>query len=202
MFSRWINVRPLLLVSPNSFAFRFDNVSTHQYYMKDGYGTHEMVNASKHSPKALGLSGTSVPVPSPTLPNFILTFPSQHVQFSPNSKYILSTAHDSAIRLWDYQTSRCLKTYVGHENKKYCISACFSVTGGKWIVSGSEDKNVYIWDLQSREVVQVLEGHTGEWDPDAFLPIQMSCLTFNSTKRCSCRSSCKSTPLYASWLGF
>jgi len=86
---------------------------------------------------------------------------SQHVQFSPNSKYILSTAHDSTIRLWDYQTTRCLKVYKGHINSKYCISACFSVTGGKWIVAGSEDHKTYIWDLQTREVVQILEGHTG-----------------------------------------
>jgi COMPASS component SWD3 len=84
------------------------------------------------------------------------------VQFSPNGKYLLSTAHDSAIRLWDYQTSRCLKTYVGHTNALYCISAAFSVTGGKWIVGGSEDKKVYVWDLQSREVVQILEAHSGK----------------------------------------
>lgn len=86
---------------------------------------------------------------------------SQHVQFSPNSKYILSTAHDNAIRLWDYQTSRCLKTYTGHTNNKFSICACFSVTGGKWIVSGSEDNRVYLWDLQTMSIVQVLEDHTG-----------------------------------------
>jgi COMPASS component SWD3 len=94
--------------------------------------------------------------------NDIYNFPhSQHVQFSPNSKYILSTAHDSAIRLWDFQTSRCLKTYIGHQNAKYCIGACFSVTGGKWIVSGSEDNKIYLWDLQTREIMQVLDGHQG-----------------------------------------
>jgi COMPASS component SWD3 len=82
-----------------------------------------------------------------------------HVLFSPNSKYVLASTQDSTIRLWNYQTSRCVKTYTGHTNGTYSLVAAFSTAGGQYIVSGSEDARIYIWDLQSRRLVQTLEGH-------------------------------------------
>ena len=112
---------------------------------------------------------------------------SSHVRFSPNSRFVLAATQDSTIRLWNYHTSRCVKTYVGHTNRTYCIATCFSTIGSKYIVSGSEDAKVYIWDLQSRQVVQALEGHRGEinlWTNDTWAQ-------FNEIRRCCPSARCK-----------
>lgn len=83
------------------------------------------------------------------------------VRFSVNGKYLLAPTLDSTIRLWSVHTGRCVKSYTGHVNVKYCIVPSFVSVGAAGgadarsgadvhIVSGSEDGRVLAWNLNSR----------------------------------------------------
>ncbi len=84
------------------------------------------------------------------------------VRFSPNGRFILAHTLDSCIRLWDYVSGSCKKTYQGHVNKKYSLGGAFGVSGNQgFIVSGSEDGDIMFWDVTNKEVVQRVSGHEG-----------------------------------------
>lgn len=92
------------------------------------------------------------------------------VRFSPNGRYILAWTLDSCIRLWNYieGKGKCVKTYQGHQNKKYSLQGAFGVYGAEaagphqhaFVASGSEEGSVVLWDVSSKNVLQKLDGHT------------------------------------------
>lgn len=44
---------------------------------------------------------------------------SSYVSFTPNGDNLISSSLSSCIRIWNYHTSRCIKSYTGHTSTKY-----------------------------------------------------------------------------------
>lgn len=71
-------------------------------------------------------------------------------------RYILTSALDSTIRLWETYTGRCLRTFFGHLEGVWALSA-----DTLRIVSGAEDRMVKIWDPRTGKCERTFTGHSG-----------------------------------------
>ncbi|EED19784.1 sulfur metabolite repression control protein SconB, putative [Talaromyces stipitatus ATCC 10500] len=71
-------------------------------------------------------------------------------------RYILTSALDSTIRLWETYSGRCLRTFFGHLEGVWALSA-----DTLRIVSGAEDRMVKIWDPRTGKCERTFTGHSG-----------------------------------------
>lgn len=69
-----------------------------------------------------------------------------YVTFSPDGQYLVTTAWDTTIRLWDLEGTE-LVVLKGHEQGVFCAN--FS-PDGRYLVSASSDGRLLLWDLQAR----------------------------------------------------
>ncbi|KAH8603159.1 sulfur controller-2 [Bisporella sp. PMI_857] len=72
-------------------------------------------------------------------------------------KYILTSALDATIRLWDVESGRCLKQFFGHVEGIWSLAA-----DALRIVSGAQDHMVKIWDARTGTCEKTFSGvHEG-----------------------------------------
>ena len=110
--------------------------------------------------------------------------PSSFATFTPSPFFLLSATLASTLRVYNFATSKVLKTLrapgVYVSDKHPCPAVIFDSLGSPaedagagrltangvavrraardaWVVSGSENGKVVLWDLGSRRVLQVLE---------------------------------------------
>lgn len=66
------------------------------------------------------------------------------LMFHPNGKYLISTADDKSIRIWDLSMGRCYrKIYNAHDH----FIGCFDMKG-KLAATGSVDTSIKIWSCR------------------------------------------------------
>lgn len=71
-------------------------------------------------------------------------------------RYILTSALDSTIRLWEVPTARCVKTFFGHVEGIWALAA-----DSLRVVSGAEDRMIKVWDARTGACQKTYTGHAG-----------------------------------------
>ncbi|KAH9930616.1 WD40 repeat-like protein [Fomitopsis serialis] len=86
------------------------------------------------------------------------------VEVSEDSRYALINRAPEPnapceIHLWDLESERIARRYLGHKQSKHVIRSCFGGIDGSFVASGSEDAVVYIWHRDTGTLLEALSGH-------------------------------------------
>ena len=88
----------------------------------------------------------------------------------PPPRYIMTSALDSTIRLWEVPTGRCVKTLFGHVEGIWALAA-----DALRVVSGAEDRMVKVWDARTGACEKTYTGHAGP----------VTCIGLSDSRMCS-----------------
>ena len=90
-------------------------------------------------------------------------------------RYMLTSALDSTIRLWDVSTGKCLRTFFGHVEGVWALAA-----DTLRVVSGAEDRMVKVWDTRSGKCERTFTGHAGP----------VTCIGLSDSRMCTGSEDC------------
>jgi serine/threonine-protein kinase len=81
----------------------------------------------------------------------------ENVAFAPDSRHLLSSGYDETVRLWDVETGKEVRQFVGH---KGLVQALAFSSDGRHVITGGQDNTVRLWDTATGRQLQKFEGHT------------------------------------------
>ncbi|XP_010240890.1 PREDICTED: transducin beta-like protein 3 [Nelumbo nucifera] len=97
---------------------------------------------------------------------------------SPDDKLLFSTSHSRQIRVWDLSTSKCLRSWKGHEGPVMRM-AC-DASGGLLATAGA-DRKVLVWDVDGGFCTHYFKGHKGVVTSIMFHPDPNHLLLFSGS---------------------
>ena len=82
--------------------------------------------------------------------------PVRGIDFHPTQPLFVSGGDDYKIKVWSYQSRRCLFTLNGHLDY---VRTVFFHHELPWILSASDDQTIRIWNWQNRSLICTMTGH-------------------------------------------
>lgn len=82
--------------------------------------------------------------------------PVRGIDFHKTQPLFVSGGDDYKIKVWSYQTRRCLFTLNGHLDY---VRTVFFHHELPWIISASDDQTIRIWNWQNRSLICTMTGH-------------------------------------------
>ncbi|MEH1906090.1 MAG: hypothetical protein V7L04_33135 [Nostoc sp.] len=77
-------------------------------------------------------------------------------KFTPDEQTLLSSSEDTTIKIWDFETYQCLRTFEGHTRAVISVVSPDDCV----LASGATDQTVRIWDMKTGECLRILTDHT------------------------------------------
>lgn len=122
-----------------------------------------------------GTSGQSLPDNTGEVdPLETQSSPANSLVFSRDGRRALFASADKSVRLWDVETARDLRRFIGHTASVWSVA--FSPDGRR-ALSGGADTVVRLWDVDTGNELHRLEGHEGLITAVAFSPDGKQALT-------------------------
>lgn len=78
------------------------------------------------------------------------------VAISPDSTAVLTTSADETMVLWEIETGRQLRRFVGHTEE---VEDAYFTPDGNIIISASADYLLGLWDANTGQLIRFLSGH-------------------------------------------
>lgn len=93
------------------------------------------------------------------------------LDFSKDSKFIISGSNDGSTQIWDMKTGgRNILSIIELEDLDPAITSIALSPDNRWVAIGSHDTTVRIWDTRTGCLVERLRGHMDSISSVAFNP--------------------------------
>ena len=80
------------------------------------------------------------------------------IAFTPDGKQALSGSTGGILQLWDLETGKEIRRFLGHKGSIYALAIS---PDGHRALTGGRDKTARVWDLETGNQIELLDGHTG-----------------------------------------